>query len=35
VAMGDAPLSVQEVADDVTDTIERDGVALELHRWFG
>lgn len=35
VAMGDAPLSVQEVADDVTETIERDGVALELHRWFG
>jgi hydroxymethylpyrimidine pyrophosphatase-like HAD family hydrolase len=35
VAMGDAPLSVQEVADDVTETLDRDGVALELSRWFG
>ena len=35
VAMGDAPLSVQDVADDVTDTLERDGAARELLRWFG
>jgi hydroxymethylpyrimidine pyrophosphatase-like HAD family hydrolase len=35
VAMGDAPLSVQEAADDVTETVGRDGVAVELARWFG
>jgi hydroxymethylpyrimidine pyrophosphatase-like HAD family hydrolase len=34
VAMGNAPLSVQEAADDVTETLERDGVAVELNRWF-
>jgi hydroxymethylpyrimidine pyrophosphatase-like HAD family hydrolase len=34
VAMGDAALTVQEVADDVTETLERDGAALELRRWF-
>jgi Cof subfamily protein (haloacid dehalogenase superfamily) len=35
VAMGQAPLEVQEAADDVTETVENDGVALELARWFG
>ena len=34
VAMGQAELNVQEAADDVTETVERDGVALELARWF-
>ncbi len=34
VAMGQAPLEVQEAADDVTETVENDGVALELARWF-
>jgi len=34
VAMGQAPLEVQEAADDVTETVPRDGVALELSRWF-
>ena len=35
VAMGNAPVSVRDVADDVTETLERDGVAVELSRWFG
>jgi hydroxymethylpyrimidine pyrophosphatase-like HAD family hydrolase len=35
VAMGQAPLSVQEAADDVTETVLNDGVAVELRRWFG
>jgi hydroxymethylpyrimidine pyrophosphatase-like HAD family hydrolase len=35
VAMGQAPLSVQEAADFVTDRVEDDGAALELERWFG
>jgi Cof subfamily protein (haloacid dehalogenase superfamily) len=35
VAMGQATLSVQEAADDVTATVHDDGVALELSRWFG
>jgi HAD superfamily hydrolase (TIGR01484 family) len=35
VAMGQATLSVQEAADDVTATVEDDGVAVELSRWFG
>jgi Cof subfamily protein (haloacid dehalogenase superfamily) len=35
VAMGQAPLEVQEAADDVTETVVADGVALELDRWFG
>jgi HAD superfamily hydrolase (TIGR01484 family) len=35
VAMGQAPLEVQEAADDVTDTVVDDGVARELGRWFG
>ena len=34
VAMGQAPLEVQEAADDVTETVENDGVAFELSRWF-
>jgi HAD superfamily hydrolase (TIGR01484 family) len=34
VAMGQAPLEVQEAADDVTETVQRDGVAVELSRWF-
>ncbi len=34
VAMGQAPLEVQEAADDVTETVQNDGVALELARWF-
>jgi HAD superfamily hydrolase (TIGR01484 family) len=35
VAMGQAPLEVQEAADDVTETVLADGVAVELARWFG
>jgi HAD superfamily hydrolase (TIGR01484 family) len=34
VAMGNAPIEVQDAADDVTETVERDGVAMELARWF-
>lgn len=34
VAMGQAPLEVQEAADDVTRTVHDDGVAYELGRWF-
>ena len=34
VAMGQAPLEVQEAADVVTETVRNDGVALELARWF-
>jgi HAD superfamily hydrolase (TIGR01484 family) len=34
VAMGQAPLEVQEAADDVTETVAADGVAVELSRWF-
>lgn len=34
VAMGGAPVEVQDSADDVTETVENDGVALELARWF-
>lgn len=34
VAMGQSPLEVQESADDVTETVHNDGVALELARWF-
>ncbi len=34
VAMGQAPLEVQEAADDVTETALNDGVAVELARWF-
>ncbi len=34
VAMGQAPIEVQDAADDVTDTVHDDGVARELMRWF-
>ena len=34
VAMGDAPLEVQAAADDVTEDVHRDGVAVELARHF-
>jgi Cof subfamily protein (haloacid dehalogenase superfamily) len=34
VAMGQAPLEVQESADFVTETVENDGAAMELSRWF-
>ena len=34
VAMGGAPVEVQDSADDVTETVDNDGVALELARWF-
>ncbi len=35
VAMGQAPLEVQEAADFVTATVTDDGAAMELDRWFG
>ncbi len=34
VAMGQAPAVVQEVADAVTGTVEDDGCATEIARWF-
>jgi Cof subfamily protein (haloacid dehalogenase superfamily) len=34
VAMGQAPTEVQDAADDVTETVQNDGVAVELSRWF-
>ena len=34
VAMGQAPLEVQQAADDVTETVDNEGVAMELSRWF-
>jgi HAD superfamily hydrolase (TIGR01484 family) len=34
VAMGQSPLEVQEAADFVTRSVEEDGAALELARWF-
>lgn len=34
VAMGQAPLEVQEAADFVTETVLEDGAAQELERWF-
>lgn len=34
VAMGNAPVEVQDAADGVTETVERDGVVMELARWF-
>ncbi len=34
VAMGQAPLVVQDAADAVTETVENDGAAVELARWF-
>jgi Cof subfamily protein (haloacid dehalogenase superfamily) len=35
VSMGQAPLEVQEAADGVTGTVDDDGAAMELDRWFG
>jgi hydroxymethylpyrimidine pyrophosphatase-like HAD family hydrolase len=32
--MGNAAGEVKEVADDVTASVDDDGVALELSRWF-
>ena len=34
VAMGNAAMEVKEVADDVTASLDDDGVAVELGRWF-
>ena len=34
VAMGQAPEEVRAVADDVTGTVDDDGAALEINRWF-
>lgn len=34
VAMGQAPLDVQEAADDVTETLDNDGVVKELSRYL-
>jgi Cof subfamily protein (haloacid dehalogenase superfamily) len=34
VAMGQAPLEVQEAADHVTGTVHEDGAATEIARWF-
>jgi HAD superfamily hydrolase (TIGR01484 family) len=34
VAMGQAPASVRDAADDVTESLADDGVAAELDRWF-
>ncbi len=34
VAMGQAPTEVQDAADDVTETVQNDGAAVELARWF-
>jgi Cof subfamily protein (haloacid dehalogenase superfamily) len=34
VAMGQAPSSVRDAADDVTAPLDEDGVAVELDRWF-
>jgi hydroxymethylpyrimidine pyrophosphatase-like HAD family hydrolase len=35
VAIGDAPDEVKAAADDVTESIDEDGPAAELRRWFG
>jgi len=34
VAMGQAPDEVKAIADDVTETVDLDGAALEIDRWF-
>jgi Cof subfamily protein (haloacid dehalogenase superfamily) len=34
VAMGHAPEEVREIADDVTGSVDDDGAATELSRWF-
>ncbi len=35
VALGDAPVEVQQIADAVTDTFDAGGTVAELDRWFG
>ena len=35
VAIGDAPEEVKAAADDVTESVDRDGPAAELRHWFG
>jgi hydroxymethylpyrimidine pyrophosphatase-like HAD family hydrolase len=35
VAMGQAVQEVQDAADDVTGSVDEDGAAVELDRWFG
>ncbi|UYM07595.1 HAD family hydrolase [Solicola gregarius] len=35
VAMGQAPVQVQDVADDVTETVDNDGAAMEIARYLG
>jgi len=34
VAMGHAPDEVKEIADDVTGTVDEDGAATEISRWY-
>ncbi|MDN5855205.1 MAG: Cof-type HAD-IIB family hydrolase [Actinomycetia bacterium] len=34
VAMGQAPIAVQDVADTVTETVDNDGVALEISKYL-
>ncbi len=34
VAMGQAPAEVKAIADYVTESVENDGAALEINRWF-
>lgn len=34
VAMGHSPPELREIADDVTDSVARDGAALEIEKWF-
>ena len=34
VAMGQAPDEVKAIADDVAETVDNDGAALEINRWF-
>ena len=35
VAVGDAPDEVKAAADDVAESVDRDGPAAELRHWFG
>ena len=35
VAMGQAVQEVQDAANDVTGSVDEDGAAVELDRWFG
>lgn len=34
VAMGQAPVELRDIADAVTESVARDGAALEIERWF-